>query len=69
MKLPLGYPERWNYWLAPATGRGGPGDHPNLANLERLQISLRPLPKTAPTTPVATDASVDLASIELQLSQ
>jgi len=65
VKLPLGYPERWNYWIAPATGRGGPGDHPNLANVERLQISLRPVPKTSPAADEGSDASVDIASVTL----
>ena len=39
--LPLGYPGRWNYWSTPAQGRGGAGDHMNIANVERLQISIR----------------------------
>jgi len=65
VKLPQGYPERWNYWIAPAQGRGGPGDRPNLASVERLQISLRPVPKTGPASAEATDASVDIASLRL----
>ena len=39
--LPLGFPGRWNYWVPPAAGRGGPGDAPRLAEVERLQLSLR----------------------------
>jgi len=42
VKLPLGYPERWNYWVSPAKGRGAPGDSPRLAEIERVQISFRP---------------------------
>ncbi|HEY0019280.1 MAG TPA: hypothetical protein VGC13_23465 [Longimicrobium sp.] len=41
VKLPLGYPGTWNYWVEPAAGRGGPGDAPRLPELERLQLSLR----------------------------
>lgn len=41
VKLPLGFPERWNYWLTPAAGRGGIGDHIQPDKLEKLQISLR----------------------------
>ncbi|HEY6059358.1 MAG TPA: hypothetical protein VIV10_02125, partial [Gemmatimonadales bacterium] len=39
--LPEGFPGEWNYWVGPAQGRGGVGDHPRLEHLERLQISLR----------------------------
>lgn len=39
--LPQGFPGDWNYWVGPAEGRGGPGDHVRLAHLERLQFSLR----------------------------
>jgi hypothetical protein len=42
VQLPLGFPGRWNYWVGPAAGRGGAGDRVNVANLERLQLSLRP---------------------------
>lgn len=41
VKLPLGYPGRWNYWMGPAAGRGGPGDSVRLRDVERLQLSLR----------------------------
>ncbi len=40
-QLPLGYPGQWNYWVDPAAGRGGPGDRIRLADVERLQLSLR----------------------------
>lgn len=40
--LPLSFPEQWNYWVAPAEGRGIDGDKINLENVEKLQISLRP---------------------------
>jgi hypothetical protein len=39
--LPLGYPGTWNYWVPPASGRGGSGDALRLADVERLQLSLR----------------------------
>jgi hypothetical protein len=41
VKLPQGYPGTWNYWVAPAGGRGGAGDRIRLADVERLQLSLR----------------------------
>jgi len=40
--LPLGFPERWNYWVDPAQGRGGPEDHIRPEKIERVQLSLRP---------------------------
>ena len=42
--LPQGFPGDWNYWSGPAEGRGGPNDRPRLAELERLQLSLRDEP-------------------------
>jgi hypothetical protein len=39
--LPQGFPGEWNYWVGPATGRGGAGDHLRLDHLERIQFSLR----------------------------
>lgn len=41
VKLPQGYPGTWNYWVGPATGRGGAGDAVRTAEVERLQLSLR----------------------------
>jgi hypothetical protein len=41
VKLPQGFPGEWNYWVAPAEGRGGRGDRPRLKRLERLELSLR----------------------------
>jgi hypothetical protein len=38
---PEGFPGEWNYWVGPATARGGPGDRPRLRQVERLQLSLR----------------------------
>jgi hypothetical protein len=40
-KLPQGFPGEWNYWVAPADGRGGRTDRPRIEFLERLQLSLR----------------------------
>jgi len=62
VRLPLGYPGDWNYWLDPAVGRGGPGDRLNLARVERLQLSFRP--DAAAATP-ADDPWADVARIEL----
>ncbi len=42
VKLPQGFPQRWNYWIEPAKGRGGTGDNIKMDKVERLQISLRP---------------------------
>jgi hypothetical protein len=39
--LPAGFPGIWNYWVTPASGRGGSGDSLRLADVERLQLSLR----------------------------
>ena len=39
--LPEGFPGEWNYWVGPATGRGGSGDRPHVDRVERLQLSLR----------------------------
>jgi hypothetical protein len=39
--LPQGFPGEWNYWVGPAAGRGGNGDHLRPDHLERLQISVR----------------------------
>ncbi|HEX6746934.1 MAG TPA: hypothetical protein VF092_06520 [Longimicrobium sp.] len=41
VKLPMGYPGTWNYWVGPAAGRGGAGDSIHLPDVERLQLSLR----------------------------
>jgi hypothetical protein len=41
VKLPLGFPGQWNYWVEPAAGRGGAGDRVRAADIERLQFSLR----------------------------
>src|SRR6185503_7538502 len=41
VKLPLGFPGQWNYWIDPAAGRGGPGDRIRAGEIERLQLSLR----------------------------
>ncbi|HEX6965493.1 MAG TPA: hypothetical protein VF166_06815 [Gemmatimonadaceae bacterium] len=41
VELPEGFPGEWNYWVGPAEGRGGAGDHPRLDHVERLQLSLR----------------------------
>jgi hypothetical protein len=61
--LPLGYPGRWNYWFAPAAGRGGTGDRFRPGNLERLQLSIR---AAAGNTGNATEDSwIEIASATL----
>jgi hypothetical protein len=66
VQLPLGFPGRWNYWLTPAKGRGGPDDHPRLAQVERLQISFRP---SANVEKLTTDTWADIASVTLLLER
>lgn len=39
--LPEGYPGEWNYRMPPAEGRGGPGDRLHVADVERIEFSLR----------------------------
>jgi hypothetical protein len=39
--VPQGFPGEWNYWVGPATGRGGSTDKLRLEHLERLQLSVR----------------------------
>ncbi|MBI1809807.1 MAG: hypothetical protein HYR75_07920, partial [Gemmatimonadetes bacterium] len=41
VSLPMGFPGIWNYWMSPASGRGGPGDAVRIADVERLQFSVR----------------------------
>jgi hypothetical protein len=41
VKLPQGFPGTWNYWVDPAAGRGGSKDAIRIADVERLQLSLR----------------------------
>jgi hypothetical protein len=41
VKLPLGFPGTWNYWVDPAAGRGSSGEAIRLGDVERLQLSLR----------------------------
>ncbi|MBN1413484.1 MAG: hypothetical protein JW973_00170 [Bacteroidales bacterium] len=56
--LPLGFPERWNYWVRPAGDRGGPDDHIKTDRVERIQVSVRPsgtlIPKENPWLDVST---------------
>jgi len=67
VKLPLGYPERWNYWIEPATGRGGPNDDLNPNALEHVQISIRPTVNSI-ISESKDDASVDVASVDLSFA-
>ncbi|HLQ13591.1 MAG TPA: hypothetical protein VK130_10185 [Steroidobacteraceae bacterium] len=40
--IPSPYPGLWNYWREAAQGRGGPGDHVHLEDVERLQLTVTP---------------------------
>jgi hypothetical protein len=62
--LPLGFPERWNYWVNPPEGRGGPGDRINTAKVERIQVSLRPSGNPIP----AEDPWLDIRSIMINFN-
>ena len=66
--LPLGYPGRWNYWGAPAKGRGGPGDHLQPTKIEHIQISLRPAPVEGKPEAGGPDAWADIASATLEFN-
>jgi hypothetical protein len=59
--LPLGFPERWNYWVGPAEGRGGPEDRINTGRVESLQISVRPSGTEVP----AKDPWLDVSTINI----
>ena len=63
--LPQGFPGAWNYWVGPATGRGGSGDRPRLDRIERLQLSLR----HEPGVPAAAGGyGVEVESVTLSFS-
>ena len=40
--IPSPYPGLWNYWREPAVGRLGAGDHLQVENVERLQLTVTP---------------------------
>lgn len=40
--IPSPYPGLWNYWRAIPVGRGWPGDHIHIEEVERLQLSVAP---------------------------
>lgn len=65
VKLPLGFPERWNYWVTPAKNRGGPDDRPNLAAVEHVQFSFRPEAARAKPAEDAADTWADIAAVAL----
>ncbi len=62
VKLPLGFPGRWNYWLTPARGRGTKADHLRVEAIEHLQISFRPEPGVSKSK---NDHWADIASADL----
>jgi hypothetical protein len=63
VKLPQGFPGEWNYWVAPAEGRGGRGDRLRLDRLERLQLSLRRADGTK-LTPEGYGVEVEWVSLD-----
>ncbi len=60
--LPEAFPGEWSYWVGPAAGRGVTGDRPRLANVERLQLSLR---GADALSPVSGAAGVEVESVTL----
>jgi len=40
--IPSPYPGLWNYWREAAQGRGAPGDHIRLEEVEQLQLTVTP---------------------------
>ncbi|MEA3182810.1 MAG: hypothetical protein QOI59_6333 [Gammaproteobacteria bacterium] len=40
--IPSPYPGLWNYWRAPAVGRGVGGDHVRIEDVERIQLTVYP---------------------------
>ncbi|HEU4585924.1 MAG TPA: hypothetical protein VFR95_09250, partial [Gemmatimonadaceae bacterium] len=62
VKLPEGFPGEWNYWVGPAEGRGGAGDHPRMERMERLQLSLR---RADTGSPAPDGYGVELESVTL----
>jgi hypothetical protein len=64
--LPEGFPGEWNYWLDPPANRGGPGDHPRLDQVERLQLSLR---SDSVTTIAGAPYGVEIETIRLDFGK
>jgi hypothetical protein len=61
VKLPLGYPGRWNYWFTPAGGRGFPGDGVQLDKVEWLQLSIRPSAQA--NEPATEDSFLEISGV------
>ncbi len=61
VKLPLGYPGRWNYWFTPAEGRGFPGDGVQLDKVEWLQLSIRPSAQA--NEPATEDSFLEISGV------
>ncbi len=61
VKLPLGFPERWNYWVEPAKDRGGPKDYLHIDEIERLQVSIRSSVKKD----IESDTWIELGAVYL----
>jgi hypothetical protein len=50
--LPEGFPGEWNYWVSAPPGRQGAGDAMRVADIERIQLSLRPAAGAIPRVEV-----------------
>jgi hypothetical protein len=63
--LPQGFPGNWNYWLTPAKGRGASGDAVRLADVERLQLSLRD-DRSAPVEPGSYGVEIEFITLDFR---
>ncbi len=61
VKLPQGFPERWNYWVEPASNRGKKDDHIQINQIERLQVSIR----SSENKQNNTDTWIELGNINM----
>jgi hypothetical protein len=50
--LPEGFPGEWNYWVSAPPGRAGAGNGVRAGEIERVQLSLRPLGTQVPRVEV-----------------
>jgi hypothetical protein len=62
VKLPLGYPGRWNCWIPPAKGRDRPGTGSMRQRLSGFSFRCA---RRRKTTTAASPTPGDVASIEL----
>jgi hypothetical protein len=64
--LPAGFPGNHDYWVGPAARRGGSGDRLRLAEVERLQLSLRRDDDTAPRAAGANGVEIESVAISFK---